>query len=389
MLRDFGVMRSRLGVADAIMVVGDIAATGQSSEYSTAEGFLELAADVAGCTASNVVCVPGNHDVDWGAQTQARDAIQYKLRHIPTRDISDMLLSLLRDPGESDILLKPLEAYNAFALAYGCDIGPDHPVFPAKTFQLGDRKVQVHGITSVWTSDGTDSPDADERKLVAGLFQLAPVLTDPDSVAITLCHHPPRWVRDTGELAGWFSRAQLVLTGHEHEAGITQSDDGRTLYVASGAVNPYRGEDGWIPAYNVIELDEPEPGVLAVSVYTRTWQFNPVGFGPAPDHPDPMTFTLPIGPSPTTSEVDELVAAEYKALATQIDVSRSESAGSSSRAYIHTVMRSAPDRRHREARTLGLLADDPIDGLAADRELLANAIRDDRLPDLAARLMEG
>ncbi len=386
MLKDFGVMAERLGQMDGILVVGDIANTGQIREYEIASRFLEAASELVGCVPNRVVCVPGNHDVERGAQSTVRAALQYKLQDLPDNQVSDALQAMLTDEEAADSLFRPLSAYNSFALAFGCDIGPDRIVFPAKTFPLGKRTVEVHGITSIWTSDGSDSATDDRHKLLAGLFQMAPIARDPAVVTITLCHHPARWLRDAQLLDGWLARAQLVLTGHEHEAGIRQSVDGRTLYVASGAVNPSRGEDGWIPAYNVIELHDPQDGTLEVSVYTRTWQVKDSLFGPEPGSGDPSTFSLTFGNArPLTGTQDSPTPPAVASLT----VAEPEAAASTTRAYAHTVMGFAPDLRHRSARELGLLTDDGLDALDADRQILANAIRGDKLAELVARLMEG
>jgi predicted phosphodiesterase len=296
MLVDFSHMRERCGPFDAILVVGDIAARGREAEYANATHFLRSATEIVGCSSDQVICVPGNHDVGRQMQVPAHGHIRRGLRTLPVETVSDALVQLVRDDLSGAVMFHPFAAYNKFALGYDCDIGRDRPMWPPKTFDLSGRVLEVHGLTSCWVADAADST-APESQLVCGIFQAVPVGSDPDRVHLTLCHHPPRWLRDAELLRPWIAQASLVLTGHEHDAGLTLSEDQRTLYLASGAVNPERTQNGWIPAYNVIELDinGEQESQLSASVYVRTWQGGTghAEFGRSADHDDPVVRGCP------------------------------------------------------------------------------------------------
>jgi len=283
-------------------------------------------------------------------------------------------------------MFHPLAAYNQFALAFNCDIGPSRPMWPPKTFQLAERTVQIHGLTSPWIADHEDSIDP-ASQLVCGVFQAVPVGSDPNHISVTLCHHPPRWLRDAELLHPWIAQASVVLTGHEHETGISLSPDGRTLYVASGAVNPERTHSGWIPAYNVIELEvvDEEPGKLVASIYVRTWQgdHGHAEFGPSSDHDDPVIIPITLGRDPGTPRPAPIPSQEL------VPPLPPEPMTSARHSQVHTIMQAAPDDRERVARELGLEVGADLTGLEADRAILRLAFERQLLAELAGRLVQG
>ena len=385
MLLDISNMRDSLGPMDAILVVGDIAFGGRPEQYDVAAEFLHGVAELIGCPNDKVVCVPGNHDVDWTQHDLSHEALRQQLRNLPPERLSDKLLALLGSEPTCDTLLRPFDAYNAFALAYACDISHDVPVWAPKTFPLGPRTVQVHGVTSAWISDVDDSADDDSYRLVAGVFQAASIGTDPEVISIAMCHHPPGWLRDRDLLSPWLNQARLVLTGHEHVAGTYLSGDERTLHVASGAVNPSRVESPWAPAYNVLELyyDSERADILRVRVHTQTWQER-AEFGPDTSAKQPREFLVRLVPRlrDETPRLGGQLDADSKSRAPEpIDSARHR--------HAYAVMRASRDLRRSMAREMGLLADPAPIGLAADRAILLEAIRSGRLSELAANLVGG
>jgi predicted phosphodiesterase len=381
LLIDIGRMRQRLDEFDAILVVGDIGSVGDSADYEVATEFIDSVVDLIGCASDKVVCVPGNHDVNRKAHTPGHDAIRNQLRTVETALISDTLLRLIQDESSGRILFTPFDAYNNFALAFGCDISREAPVFAPKTLLLNSKQLYIHGITSAWICDDTDSHTDEGTKIVAGAFQLASLGRDPDAISVTLCHHPPRWLRDSNELGPWTATAQLVLTGHEHEAGIYLSPDRRTVYVSSGAVNPSRSEGAWLPSYNVIELDidADNPEDLIVTIYARTWQGRRAEFGSDPNRPDPLVLHVALQEKGTMTSSTEADANNVVPTPRPLD--------SSERIHSRAVMRAPRDRRRRIAREMGLIGDSTSVGLAGDREILREAIGNLRLAELAARLV--
>lgn len=395
MLRDFDRMRSQLGNMDGILLVGDVANWGKTDEYEKAFEFLDAAATVVGCAVERVVCVPGNHDIDRSRQNYTSKVLRSHLRAIDARDVNDELLRALGEPATADSLFRPIEAYNEFALRYQCDISPDKPTFAPKTFPLGDIAVQVHGINSSWICDGTEQPNDANQSLVIGLFQALPVTTDESTVSIVLCHHPLRWSRDGVALLPWLANAHLVLTGHEHEAGLHQDSEGRPLYVASGAVNPSRAEDGWLPAYNVIEIDHhPGDPNVAVNVHTRVWREGVrAEFGYSPEFGGGgRRFSVPImnlqhrpgSPGVAQLHPDPPVQAHERKIAPP----QPEAITSAVHQHVHAIMRAPADLRRAEAEDMGLIDPGHPDGLALDRLIVQRALTGGVAGQLATRLLE-
>ena len=372
-----------------ILVVGDIAAMGKRVEYEVAAQFLDQTCELVGLSANHVVCVPGNHDIDRDQQNALHRAVRFQLRRVDAREISEVLLGLLRDDDAKKTFLKPLEAYNEFALRYGCAIDQEPFLWKPKILDLGARSLYIHGVNSSWICDGSDSYENDVERVVVGEFQLPPIAQDSSAISVALCHHPLRWLRDAKIIDPWLVRAQLLLTGHEHEAGIAMSDDGLFVRIASGAVNPVQTHDVWIPAYNVIELELPADDRLRVRVFTRSWQCARAEFGPDQSTPQPYFCDLRLAPRSAGPEASNVVEStlrnEMRLLPAGSTIVRPEpeSFVSGEREVVYRIMSASRDMRRRAARQLGLLlGDEGLAGLALDKEVLRRAISGNRLVEL-------
>lgn len=379
MVSDIRAMHSELGQMSAILVAGDIAARGHPDEYEIAAAFLHEVAGIIGCGTDQVVMVPGNHDVDRGNHDEQHWALRQALRTIPTAEISDRLVRLLRDPITGEALLKPFGAYNQFALGYGCDIDQQRLVPTVQQFEFGERHIYVHGYNTAWIADGSEADDAEG--LVAGLFQLAPIASPAEGIHIALCHHPPNWLRDSDEIAPWVAQASVVLTGHEHAAGITLAEDGRTLYIASGAVNPSRTESGWIPAYNVIEIapNLTEADLLDVRVHARSWRGAHAEFG-ADSADGPLAFTVTLAVS------QRLAAPSPVEVIPEVD-HPAEPIAARPHALIHEAMSRPVDIRRRVGRELGLVDSSTAErGIELDRLIIRTAVERGQLEELVERM---
>ena len=107
MLKDIQAMQNQLGDMNAVLVVGDIAAKGKRADYNVAASFLDRTCELVGLAAEQVVCVPGNHDIDREQQGALHDAARFQLRRVEARQISDVLLTLLQEEDGRQTLLRP------------------------------------------------------------------------------------------------------------------------------------------------------------------------------------------------------------------------------------------------------------------------------------------
>ncbi len=77
-LRD--VMLPRVGSVNKVLIAGDIAFSGKRAEYEEATSWLERVTSICGCAKTDVLTVPGNHDVDRQRILPATRMIHRRLR---------------------------------------------------------------------------------------------------------------------------------------------------------------------------------------------------------------------------------------------------------------------------------------------------------------------
>jgi len=117
------------------------------------------------------------------------------------------------------------------------------------------------------------------------------------------------------------ARAVLHLFGHKHRQRITQEQD--YVRYSAGAVNPDRNENGWLPGYNLIELNVEGAGadrVLNVRSHLMQWQSNPDRFRPMKTRQDgevfinriaiPAYVAVPIAPTASAAPSEATSAPE-------------------------------------------------------------------------------
>jgi predicted MPP superfamily phosphohydrolase len=267
---------------DGVLITGDIAYSGQHTEYARAKEFLDELYHRIGDLAANTFMVPGNHDVDrnfvspdlplWAAHARLREA------NDPTVWRDHIYKQLVKDPQRT--LLAPLKAYNDFAQGFGCFTGmipspkagePDAPQIAwQRIFEkpLDDGTlVQLHGLNSVLVSDEGDAPG----KLLVSEFQTAKLENQATVVNLLMCHHPPEWLMDKGTIRNALrSFVPVSLFGHEHNTRLTA--DNKEVHLFAGAVQPSRRDPGWLPTYHILQLAVHTNGTkreLLVRVHTR------------------------------------------------------------------------------------------------------------------------
>ncbi len=258
LVADVKFMRERLGrTADAILISGDIAFSGERSEYDFAYLWLQsVVCPAAGCSIEDVFVIPGNHDVDRNqAATPMHCDARHALRGYPATKVDDRIRQYLSDKSSAQLLFAPLENYNRFAARFLCSIGaydqarPEVRPFVKRDWPMDDGSVlRTWGFNSVLVSDDTD--DRDQMLIDPAGAQIQ----REDGVAhVVVCHHPYAWLKNG---AGFRERIEAVsqvhLFGHEHTRRVEEGVHFTT--VRAGAVQPDRDEPGWGPGYNWINL---------------------------------------------------------------------------------------------------------------------------------------
>jgi 3',5'-cyclic AMP phosphodiesterase CpdA len=376
LLNDLGGLVDEVGPATAVLVVGDLAATGASEEYDRAADFLDEACSLVQCPRSSVVCVPGNHDIDRNRHGPLHNGLRRLLRTTPPRDVGMQLGKILADEAAATVLHEPLSNYNTFALPLDCAVTAERPIWAAKELELNGRKLRIRGVNSALTCDGTESDATIESRVVLGDVQLAQLVEDHEVISVLLCHHPLSWLRDAEAVEPWLTRPHLLLTGHTHDMAIVERADGRSAVIAAGAVTPERTKRGWQPAYNVLQLGLTDDH-LVVEVRVRCYESGRTGFGPDDRFDNPHQLRLPLPRAEVATPDVRSPAAPEPA----------EPLESDEHAMVYEVLIASPDTREQVAKALNLLSpDDRLDNVGDERRLIERARMDGKLRELADAL---
>ena len=203
-LRD--VMVPRLGNIDKVLIAGDIAFSGKRAEYAEAAEWLEQVTSLCRCKRTDVLTVPGNHDVDRNRILPGTKLIHHALR---TRSMPDARRELVALAAQIDgPLTDKLTDYQAFASSYGCHFeSPSRPHWD-HPFSLGNGLVlKLVGLTTVQVCDSDDERGA----LLLGRHQYTTIERNPREEVIVVMHHPPEWLKDRQEACEYLDSRTLEV----------------------------------------------------------------------------------------------------------------------------------------------------------------------------------
>lgn len=265
--RDVAGLTKQLGAATGVLVTGDIAFSGKKEEYQHAADWLRKVCDAVGCEEQNVSVVPGNHDVD---RRLAGDLItkmlHQSIRGLDGPAIDSKLREFLSNAQSASALLAPLAEYNAFAQRYGCSVSAKEPYWQRDFVLSCGTTIRMRGICSAYVSNDDD----DKGKMIVGTAY-ASVQRDNGVLHMTLCHHPPEWLRDQDPVEDHLkSKVHVQLFGHKHAQRVDVIN-GRVRLVA-GAMHPERREPAWVPTYNVLEIERRDEDHIGLRLFQRRWQ---------------------------------------------------------------------------------------------------------------------
>ncbi|MCE9635840.1 MAG: metallophosphoesterase [Planctomycetes bacterium] len=302
----------QIGPVTGVLVTGDIAFSGSEVEFEHAANWLRDLCRAIGCREESVWVVPGNHDVD----RQKTKRKLTRMLHAGVRDdgsdVDKELREIFSDAQSAAALLEPLTDYNKFAGRFGCSISAEKHYWERDLALACGTAVRLRGLTSALVSN-----DEDKRtRLVLGAAQAA-VERDPGVLHMTLCHHPPDWLRDHDDVEDHLkSKVHIQLFGHKHSQRLDEIN-GKVRLVA-GAMHPERGEGGWLPTYNFLELSRRDSDRIGLRVYQRQWNQPDTSFVARHDSingKDHREFLFSGLPEPTKTEPHSTVPHEAKGLA--------------------------------------------------------------------------
>jgi predicted phosphodiesterase len=303
---------NEIGSVTGVLVTGDIAFSGSEVEFEHATKWLRDLCRAIGCAEESVWVVPGNHDV-------VRDKTKRKLTsmlHQGVRqdgsDVDKELREIFADAQSAAALLEPLADYNKFAGRFGCSISAEKHYWERDLALACGTPVRLRGLTSALVSNEDDRRTA----IVLGAAQ-ATVQRAPGVLHMTLCHHPPEWLRDHDAVEDHLqSKVHIQLFGHKHSQRIYEIN-GKVRLVA-GAMHPERNEGGWLPTYNFLEVSRRDSDRIGLRVYQRQWNQPDTNFGAWRDPingKDHREFLWAGFPEPTRTEPHSVVPHESRGVA--------------------------------------------------------------------------
>ncbi|MFY9852939.1 MAG: metallophosphoesterase, partial [Terracidiphilus sp.] len=225
--------------SDACFLVftGDIACTGAPEEYEVASRFISALKD--GLLASrfesvHAVVVPGNHDLNLRAETDTRQSVLESPEAYLRKGVN-------LDGLNFEAIIEVEDDFFRFEASVS-----GHPplknsekLYFRRAYQVGTHSLLFHCFNTAWLSR--------KNEVQAKLYLPEQILTGATpaetTMSVAIFHHPYNWL-DAGNqrlLKNFVeSQADLVLTGHEHEAGADRylSMKGQGLdYLAAPAFN--------------------------------------------------------------------------------------------------------------------------------------------------------
>jgi len=298
-----------IGPVTGVLVTGDIAFSGSKAEYDHATDWLRDFCRALGCPAENVWVVPGNHDVDRQMTKRKVTRTLHEGIRKEGADVDRELREILSDAQSAAALLQPLTDYNTFAGRFGCSISPEKHYWERDLELACGAVIRLRGLTSALVSNEEDR----RTGIVLGAAQ-ASVERAPGVLHMTLCHHPPDWLRDHDAVEDHLkSKVHIQLFGHKHAQRLDEIN-GKVRLVA-GAMHPERGEGGWLPTYNFLEISRRDGERIGLRVYQRQWNQPDTNFvaSRTPDNgKDHREFLWSGFPEATKAEPSSVVSHEAR-----------------------------------------------------------------------------
>jgi 3',5'-cyclic AMP phosphodiesterase CpdA len=266
LVRDIAYVSDAGRAPDLIIVTGDVAFSGKTSEYFLArEWLLGRLLPAAKLGPPALVIVPGNHDVDRTQVSRSARALHREL--LESRRQPD-IAQALADPRDRTVLLSGHDAFTAFLSELQASGRIWDLPWGAVTVQVRGVRVHIAALCSSLLS----SADSDHGLLLLGLRQVNEAFQGADGadIVISAMHHPWTYFADFDRVSQSevHRSASLVLRGHLHEtssmAYVTQVHGG-VVELAAGA--SYESSEGSL-SYQFVTLNMSKGKVF---VHPRCW----------------------------------------------------------------------------------------------------------------------
>ena len=279
LIADVEAVKTEAGIdkVDGVLVTGDIAFSGKKGEYDLAAQWLDRLTETIGCKKTDVIVVPGNHDID---RQRISAGAALMLREIAGGG-NDELERYLSDTGDRELLYAKFHDYRDFAEGYDCSLEPNGGVAVNRKAVLAPgRFLRFVGLNSALLCTGRDG---DEGKLLIGGRQHVLPRTRGEELVV-LCHHPVDSLQDQRVTNRYIrSRARVHIYGHVHETSVvveTPVEEGDLLTMSAGAVVPPDAEVGYQYTYNVLTFGwDAVTDDFKMEIVPRSWDERATSFG--------------------------------------------------------------------------------------------------------------
>jgi predicted phosphodiesterase len=255
--------------AAGVIITGDIAYAGKAEEYKVAAAWLDQIAAAAKCAITDILVVPGNHDID---RDEVSNSAEWQLSEIQNKG-EDALDKFLAKDLDRAVLYARFKAYIPFAEAYNCSMDCHGGLASTREVTLAPgRSLRFIGLNSALVCKKIT--DKTGELLLGARQRVLPL--KPGQELVVLCHHPLAWLQDSDDARRFVrSRARVFISGHEHKPGVRVEavEEGRDLMtLEAGATMPPATEDPFGYAYNILEFDwDAVEDRLKVTVHPRAW----------------------------------------------------------------------------------------------------------------------
>ena len=257
-----------------ICLTGDIAQSGEVSQYQSIEKRIRDILEATGCTRDDLFIVPGNHDV------QEYDKISDKNKEILTLicnnqiDINAQVLNNYENYGD---FLNKFNNFYTFLDDYGYNNSKsekeDHVPKPWYSRKLKGYPIRIIGLNSALFSCKTFK---DYGRIGMGTRQLKEAYfkdkTGDDEQIIMLSHHPINWLceKEHDEFSTLMERYSIIhLHGHTHKIKPRKlfSFSGSYFTIGTGSLYGKKGIDD-INTYHILTLDFDKN---EITIWARRW----------------------------------------------------------------------------------------------------------------------
>ena len=237
-----------------VVVTGDIAFSGKSSEYDLAEEFFKSLASALGLAMDRIFVSPGNHDVDRSLQEFVYGGVLDRLTNQQAVD------EFLGRETDRTTLLERQAAFRTFRDRLFVDGGTrvtNDNLARVRTLDLDGLRICVLELNSAWLSGHKDQVG----RLLIGERQMINTLAVADEyrphLTVSLAHHPIDWLSEFDQLScggRLLPRLHIFHSGHlhRHEVSIRLLPGAECLLVAAGSSHASRHYEN---SYNLIEFE--------------------------------------------------------------------------------------------------------------------------------------